>query len=182
MPDSDSQSAQVPPHVLLLFGATGDLAARKLCPGLYKLAAAGRLPSDYAVIGSGRHSPGTDEEFRDQVREGLADTVEDLDDELRALGDGRAHRVDHLYVGQVRELVGGIDRQHGRLDLLVENGVVEQQQACLVTAGGCATKWINEFGYMTIPTLALTGFALAFAFLLLASFEPEEATLTPAHA
>ena len=66
--------------------------------------------------------------------------------------------------------------------LLVENGVVEQQQACLVTAGGCATKWINEFGYMTIPTLALTGFALAFAFLVLASFEPEEGTLRPAHA
>jgi disulfide bond formation protein DsbB len=66
--------------------------------------------------------------------------------------------------------------------LLVENGVVEQQQACLVTAGGCATKWINEFGYMTIPTLALTGFALAFAFLLLASFEPEAGTLEPAHA
>ncbi len=66
--------------------------------------------------------------------------------------------------------------------LLVENGVVEQQQACLVTAGGCATKWINEFGYMTIPTLALMGFALAFAFLLLASFEPEEGTLRPADA
>ncbi len=66
--------------------------------------------------------------------------------------------------------------------LLVENGVVEQQQACLITAGGCATKWINEFGYMTIPTLALTGFALAFAFLVLASFEPEEGTLRPAHA
>ena len=66
--------------------------------------------------------------------------------------------------------------------LLVENGVVEQQQACLVTAGGCATKWINEFGYMTIPTLALTGFALSFAFLVLASFEPEEGTLRPAHA
>ena len=61
--------------------------------------------------------------------------------------------------------------------LLVENGVVEQQQACLVTAGGCATKWINEFGYMTIPTLALSAFALVFAFLLLASFEPEAGTL-----
>ena len=58
--------------------------------------------------------------------------------------------------------------------LLVENGVVEQAQACLLSApGGCATKWINEFGYMTIPTLALTAFALVFAFLLLASFEPE---------
>jgi disulfide bond formation protein DsbB len=56
--------------------------------------------------------------------------------------------------------------------LLVENGAVKQTQACLVSApGGCATKWIDELGYMTIPTLALTGFALAFAFLVLAAFE-----------
>jgi disulfide bond formation protein DsbB len=57
--------------------------------------------------------------------------------------------------------------------LLVENGVVGQTQTCLISApGGCATKWINEFGYLTIPTLALTAFALVFAFLLLAAFEP----------
>jgi disulfide bond formation protein DsbB len=57
--------------------------------------------------------------------------------------------------------------------LLVENGVVHQTQACLISApGGCAVKWINEFGYMTIPTLALTGFALCFAFLLLAALPP----------
>jgi hypothetical protein len=53
---------------------------------------------------------------------------------------------------------------------------VEQSQACLVSApGGCATKWINEFGYVTIPTLALTGFALTFAFLLFAVFDTGEA-------
>jgi disulfide bond formation protein DsbB len=62
--------------------------------------------------------------------------------------------------------------------LLVENGVVHQAQACLLSApGGCATKWINEFGYVTIPTLALTGFALLFAFLMLAAFEPPTANL-----
>jgi disulfide bond formation protein DsbB len=56
--------------------------------------------------------------------------------------------------------------------LLVENGVVEQRHACLVSApGGCATKWIDEFGYVTIPGLALTGFALTFAFLLFAAFD-----------
>jgi len=63
--------------------------------------------------------------------------------------------------------------------VLVENGVVTQTQACLVSApGGCAIKWINEFGYVTIPILALTGFALTFAFLLFAvgdSPEPNEA-------
>jgi disulfide bond formation protein DsbB len=56
--------------------------------------------------------------------------------------------------------------------LLIENGVVKQSQICLLSApGGCATKWIEEFGYVTIPTLALTGFALAFALLLLAAFD-----------
>ena len=65
------------------------------------------------------------------------------------------------------------DRRVARYLLLIENGVVEQAKACLLSApGGCATKWINEFGYMTIPTLALTGFALCFAFLLLASLPP----------
>jgi disulfide bond formation protein DsbB len=54
--------------------------------------------------------------------------------------------------------------------LLVENGVVGQSSACFVSApGGCATKWINEFGYMTIPTLALTGFLLAGALLAFAA-------------
>ena len=62
--------------------------------------------------------------------------------------------------------------------LLVENGVIKQAQACLLSApGGCATKWINQFGYMTIPTLAITGFGLSFAFLLLAAFEPRVDTL-----
>ena len=57
--------------------------------------------------------------------------------------------------------------------LMVENGVVGESKTCLISApGGCAVKWINEFGYVTIPTLALTAFALLFAFLLLAAFEP----------
>jgi disulfide bond formation protein DsbB len=54
--------------------------------------------------------------------------------------------------------------------LLVENGVVAQAKECLASApGGCATKWINEFGYMTIPALTLTGFVLLIGFLVLAA-------------
>jgi disulfide bond formation protein DsbB len=56
--------------------------------------------------------------------------------------------------------------------LLVENEVVKQAQGCLVSApGGCAVKWIDEFGYVTIPTLALTAFVLAFFALLFAALE-----------
>jgi disulfide bond formation protein DsbB len=67
--------------------------------------------------------------------------------------------------------------------LLVENGVVEQTQACLVSApGGCATKWIDKFGYVTIPTLALTAFALTFAFLLFALLDSDRAATVNADA
>ncbi|MBO0681326.1 glucose-6-phosphate dehydrogenase [Mycolicibacterium sp. S2-37] len=71
-----------PPHVIVLFGATGDLAERELFPALYRLAAAGRMPTDYAIIGSGRHSPGSDDEFRRTVGDGLRDTVDDIDDDI----------------------------------------------------------------------------------------------------
>jgi glucose-6-phosphate 1-dehydrogenase len=39
-------------HVLVVFGATGDLARRKLLPGLFRLEAAGLLLDKYELIGS----------------------------------------------------------------------------------------------------------------------------------
>jgi glucose-6-phosphate 1-dehydrogenase len=72
----------LPPHVFVLFGATGDLARRKLFPGLYHLAAADRLPQDYVVIGSGRHSPGSDEEFRASLKDALTGTIDDVDTDV----------------------------------------------------------------------------------------------------
>jgi glucose-6-phosphate 1-dehydrogenase len=40
------------PYVIVLFGATGDLAKRKLLPGLYHLFVAGLLPDKFALIGT----------------------------------------------------------------------------------------------------------------------------------
>jgi disulfide bond formation protein DsbB len=58
--------------------------------------------------------------------------------------------------------------------ILIEDGVVKQSEACLISApGGCATKWTDTFGYLTIPVLTLTAFAVAFAFLVFACFEAE---------
>ena len=77
-------------------------------------------------------------------------------------GDHRAAR----YLLPLPVVGAGVSIYH----LLVENGVVEQAQACLLSApGGCATKWVDEFGYMTIPTLALTSFLLLIAFLALSA-------------
>jgi glucose-6-phosphate 1-dehydrogenase len=52
-------------HVIVIFGITGDLARRKILPGLYHLAVAGLLPEKYRVVGCARPSSQmTDEEFR----------------------------------------------------------------------------------------------------------------------
>jgi glucose-6-phosphate 1-dehydrogenase len=57
------------PHLLVLFGARGDLARRMLLPGLYRLFRAGLMPADFRIIGSGRHEP--DGEFADEVHAAL---------------------------------------------------------------------------------------------------------------
>jgi len=50
-------------HVIVLFGATGDLARRKVLPGLYHLDRAGLLPAGYRIVGTSRR-PLSDEAFR----------------------------------------------------------------------------------------------------------------------
>ena len=64
-------SSETAPHpqVLVLFGARGDLARRKLWPGLYRLVRAGLMPDEFRVIGTGRHEP--DGDFADVVRDAL---------------------------------------------------------------------------------------------------------------
>ena len=55
------------PHVIVLFGATGDLAKRKLLPGILHLAQSGLLP-DFRIVATSLEQLETDE-FRGQVRE-----------------------------------------------------------------------------------------------------------------
>ncbi|MFD3452910.1 glucose-6-phosphate dehydrogenase [Streptomyces sp. NPDC058691] len=61
-------------HVVVLFGATGDLARRKLLPGLFHLAKAGLLPARYRIVGSApAKSTLSDDEFRKHAREAVAE-------------------------------------------------------------------------------------------------------------
>src|SRR6266516_401674 len=57
-------------HVIVLFGATGDLAKRKLLPGLFHLAVSGLLPERYRIVGTSRRTL-TDDEFRTLAREAV---------------------------------------------------------------------------------------------------------------
>src|SRR6202142_3037004 len=63
--------------------------------------------------------------------------------------------------------------------LLIENQVIAEPSACKIGGAGCAVKWINYFGYMTIPTLALTAFVLLIGFLALAAADPSEPAASP---
>jgi len=56
----------VHPTALTIFGATGDLAKRKLLPALYNLAHEGALPERFCLIGSSR-SDLSDDAFRQQA-------------------------------------------------------------------------------------------------------------------
>jgi glucose-6-phosphate 1-dehydrogenase len=58
------------PCTLVIFGGTGDLARRKLLPGLYNLHLDGLLPSNFAVVGSGRRQH-AHEQYRAFARKGV---------------------------------------------------------------------------------------------------------------
>src|SRR5215469_5131364 len=71
MSKTTASSAAVPRpgnHVIVMFGAPGDLAHRKLLPGLFRLSAAGLMPDDYRIIGTSRRTI-TDQQFREQARQ-----------------------------------------------------------------------------------------------------------------
>jgi glucose-6-phosphate 1-dehydrogenase len=60
----------VAPTTLTIFGASGDLAHRKLLPAIYNLAHEGALPERFNLIGAARREQ-TDEEFRAVARESI---------------------------------------------------------------------------------------------------------------
>jgi glucose-6-phosphate 1-dehydrogenase len=61
---------RVEPCALVLFGATGDLARRKLVPGLFNLMRGGHLPDGFRLIGVGRSVESLDE-FRGMQEEAV---------------------------------------------------------------------------------------------------------------
>jgi glucose-6-phosphate 1-dehydrogenase len=68
--DADQISKVPEPCILVIFGATGDLTARKLVPALYNLAREGQLPSHFACVGFARREK-TNEGFRDEMLEAV---------------------------------------------------------------------------------------------------------------
>jgi len=62
-----SNNEKIRPTVFVIFGGTGDLNARKLAPALYNLFLDGWLPTQFAIISTGRTKL-TEEDFRDKIK------------------------------------------------------------------------------------------------------------------
>jgi len=65
-------------HILVIFGASGDLTKRKLIPALFKLQYQKLLPHKFAILGVSR-SPFNDQSYREKV---VADFKENTDKEF----------------------------------------------------------------------------------------------------
>src|SRR5437588_7682834 len=59
-----------PPCALVIFGASGDLAQRKLIPAIYELAREKLLSEKFALVGYSR-TPKSDDEYRKECREAV---------------------------------------------------------------------------------------------------------------
>ena len=59
---------------LVIFGASGDLANRKLLPSLFRLFQKDLLPDNFSVVGCAR-TPMDDEGFREKAEQAIRDSI-----------------------------------------------------------------------------------------------------------
>jgi glucose-6-phosphate 1-dehydrogenase len=107
-----------PNTTLVIFGATGDLARRKLLPALYNLAHEGALPERFNLIGVSRRDQ-SDDEFRAAAREAIEEfsrqrpdpkVLEGLLERLSYLGFSFDDRDGY---GRLGEAIGRLDAESG---------------------------------------------------------------------
>lgn len=66
------------PGILIIFGASGDLTARKLIPALYRLFLSGELPARFCILGTARTAM-NETAFRSKMKQALTEAEVNLD-------------------------------------------------------------------------------------------------------
>ncbi|HEX3558690.1 MAG TPA: glucose-6-phosphate dehydrogenase [Pyrinomonadaceae bacterium] len=107
------------PCAVVIFGASGDLAKRKLIPALYRLVQEHLLPAEFAIIGLGR-TPMTDDEFRDKMKASVVEFSEakSVDEEVwRSFAQGIRYLPSNIGEPEdyrkLAELLGEVDETRG---------------------------------------------------------------------
>ena len=102
-----------PSHLFVLFGATGDLARRKLLPAIYRLNASGALSGRWAILGVARSTGHDDASYREFVREALDEAG--VEGDAGAWCDRCLHYQaldDDSQYPDLRERIETIEREH----------------------------------------------------------------------
>ncbi len=115
-PAEAPSASRIPENqVIVLFGATGDLARRKLLPGIFHLAQVGLMPKRFRIVGAARREVPL-EEFRELAREAIeASGREDMSpatwdpfaESLRFVSVGDGFETLGEAVSEAREELGG---------------------------------------------------------------------------
>lgn len=103
------------PCIFVLFGASGDLARRKLLPALFRLFERGLLPPEFTLVGASLAAMDR-EAFRASVRQSLEQSVEKLDPVAWQVF---ARKLDHVTMdlsrgedyGRLAERLGQLERE-----------------------------------------------------------------------
>ena len=111
-------SPRADPCVLVIFGASGDLARRKLLPAVYNLAESGLLPEPFAIAGVARPAVAEDA-YRTDIRAAVErEEGEALDPTLWERIGNRLHYIsgelnDAALYERVKTVLADIGRRHG---------------------------------------------------------------------
>jgi glucose-6-phosphate 1-dehydrogenase len=95
-----------------MFGATGDLAARKLLPALASLAGEGSLSERFGLIGVARR-PWSDDEFRDHCRAAAPDAKPAWDQLVNRFRYVSGDYGDDATFDKISEVLGELDGESG---------------------------------------------------------------------
>lgn len=109
MKHNDNQAA-----LIMIFGATGDLAKRKLFPSLYKLFEKGKLADNFAVIGVARR-PLTNDEFQQSIKDSVKSAIEKEDriEEFSSHFYYHSHDVtDSASYAALKEIANNLDQHY----------------------------------------------------------------------
>src|SRR5215471_3110070 len=105
-------SGRTPPCVLVIFGASGDLTARKLLPAIGRLAADGALAPEVTLIGVARTAM-TDDEFRARCRRAIQTSGAEVDRLIAGARYVAGGYDDPATYAELDQVVAELDRHRG---------------------------------------------------------------------
>jgi glucose-6-phosphate 1-dehydrogenase len=110
--EGTERERRAPPGVLVVFGASGDLTARKLMPAVERLSRRRLLPPAFSVVGIARTEM-SDEDFRKRMVEAVADAGpgwSELTKHFRYIAGEYAHPDTF---DKLKEVLADLDRERG---------------------------------------------------------------------